>query len=117
LRSHQNRKGAEVGFATETRRSNLRGISEAKNERAGRARVPATPLLMPKGCYVGITVRKNTPNNFPNHISLSLVRSKMRGDQEKMSSALTIHDRHFGAQRTLRHAKETTKFLRSGVVC
>jgi hypothetical protein len=34
-RSHQNRKGAEVGFARETRRSKLRRISQAKASGSG----------------------------------------------------------------------------------
>jgi hypothetical protein len=45
LRSHQDRTGAEVGFASETRRSNLRGIPPPKSEHAGRARIPTTSLL------------------------------------------------------------------------
>jgi hypothetical protein len=35
LRSHQSRKGAEVDFTDEMRRSNLRRISEAKTEGVG----------------------------------------------------------------------------------
>ena len=45
LRSHQNRKGAEVGFTGETRRSNLRGISAPKKERIRRTWIPATSLV------------------------------------------------------------------------
>jgi hypothetical protein len=45
LRSHQNRKGAEVGFARETRRRNLRRISQAKSERVKRTWIPTTDLL------------------------------------------------------------------------
>ncbi len=43
LRSHQDCKGTEVGFARETRRSNLRGIPPPKSVR--RARVPIASLL------------------------------------------------------------------------
>jgi hypothetical protein len=46
LRSHQHRKGAEVGFATETRRRNLRGISQAKSERVRRTWIPTTSLII-----------------------------------------------------------------------
>ena len=38
-------KGAEVGFARETRRSNLRGIPSAKSERVRRTWIPTTSLL------------------------------------------------------------------------
>ena len=37
MRSHQNCQGAEVGFARETRRSNLRGIPSPKSVRVRRA--------------------------------------------------------------------------------
>ena len=40
-----NRKAAEVGFARETRRSNLRGISQAKSERVRRKWIPTTTLI------------------------------------------------------------------------
>jgi hypothetical protein len=36
VRSHQNCKGAEAGFARETRRSNLRGVPSPKSERVRR---------------------------------------------------------------------------------
>jgi hypothetical protein len=43
--SHQNRKGAKVGFARETRRSNLRRISQAKSERVRRGWIPTISLI------------------------------------------------------------------------
>jgi len=46
LRSHQNRKGAEVGFARETRRRNLRRIPPPKSEHVGRAWNPTTSLVI-----------------------------------------------------------------------
>jgi len=46
LRSHQNRKRAEVGFARETRRSNLRGIPSPKSERLTRTWIPTTSLVV-----------------------------------------------------------------------
>jgi hypothetical protein len=45
LRSHQNRKGAEVGFGRETYRSYLRGISSSKSERVRRTWIPTTSLV------------------------------------------------------------------------
>ena len=50
LRSYQNRKGAEVDFARETRRRNLRRISQAKSERVRRTWIPTTPLVT--SCFV-----------------------------------------------------------------
>ena len=47
--SHKNRTGAEVDFARETRRSNLRRISQAKSERVRRTWIPTASLLTPKG--------------------------------------------------------------------
>ena len=44
-RSHPHGKGAEVGFARETRRSNLRGIPPQKSERVRRTWISTTPLL------------------------------------------------------------------------
>ena len=44
-RSHQHRKGAEVDFARETRRSNLRGIPSPKSEWVRRTWISTTPLL------------------------------------------------------------------------
>jgi hypothetical protein len=46
VRSHQNRKGAEVGFAKETRRGNLRGIPSPKSERVRRTRIPTASLII-----------------------------------------------------------------------
>ena len=43
--SHQNRKGAEVGFARETRRSNLRRIPPAKKEWVRRTWIPTISLV------------------------------------------------------------------------
>jgi len=51
-RCHQNRKGAEIGFATETRRSNLRGISSTKSERVRRTWIPTTSLLTHPASYL-----------------------------------------------------------------
>ena len=45
LRSHQNRKGAEVSFARETRLGSLRRISSSKSERRGRTWIPTTSLV------------------------------------------------------------------------
>jgi hypothetical protein len=45
LRSHQNREGAEVGFARETRRSNVRGIPSPKSERVRRTWIPTASLV------------------------------------------------------------------------
>ena len=42
-------KRAKVGFAGETRGSNLRRISQAKSERVRRTRIPTTSLLTAKG--------------------------------------------------------------------
>ena len=44
-RSHQNRKGAEVDFIRETRRSNLRRIPPPKSERVRRTWIPTTSLV------------------------------------------------------------------------
>ena len=44
--SHQNRKGAEVGFARETRGSNPCRISEAKSERIRRTWIPTISLKL-----------------------------------------------------------------------
>jgi hypothetical protein len=46
MQSYQNRKRAEVGFARETRRSNLRGIPSPKSERFKRAWIPTTSLVI-----------------------------------------------------------------------
>jgi hypothetical protein len=43
--AHQNRTGAEVDFPRETRRRNLRRISQTKGARVRRVRVPITSLL------------------------------------------------------------------------
>ena len=45
MRSHQNRKTAEVGFPREARGSNLRRIPSPKSERVTRKRIPTTSLL------------------------------------------------------------------------
>jgi hypothetical protein len=45
VRSHQNCKGAEVGFARETRRSNLRGAPSPKSERVRRTWISSTSLV------------------------------------------------------------------------
>src|SRR5215469_8123269 len=45
MRSRQNRKGAEVGFARETRRSNIRRISSPKREPVRRTWSPTTSLV------------------------------------------------------------------------
>jgi hypothetical protein len=45
LRSHQNRTGAEVGLARETRRRNLRRISQTKSERVRGTWIPTTSLV------------------------------------------------------------------------
>ena len=45
MRSPQNRKGAELDFARETRGSNLRGIPSPESERLRRAGVPTTSLV------------------------------------------------------------------------
>jgi hypothetical protein len=46
LQSRQNRTGAEFGFVTETRGSNLRRISEAKSECVRRTWIPTNPLVI-----------------------------------------------------------------------
>ena len=43
---HKNRKGAEVGFAGETRRRNLHRISHAKSERVRRTWIPTISLVV-----------------------------------------------------------------------
>ena len=48
MRSRENRKGAEVDFARETRRRHLRRISQAKSECVRRTWIPTAPLL--RGC-------------------------------------------------------------------
>ena len=45
MRSYQNSKRAEVGFARETRRGNLRGIPSPKSKRVSRTRIPTTSLV------------------------------------------------------------------------
>ena len=45
MRSYQNRKGAEVEFTAEKRRSNLRGIPSPKSKRVRRTRIPTTSLV------------------------------------------------------------------------
>jgi hypothetical protein len=45
LRSHQNCKGAEFGFARETRRSHLRGVPSPKSERVRRKWISSTFLV------------------------------------------------------------------------
>jgi integrase len=49
VRSHQNRAGAELGFARETRRRNLRRIPQAKSERFRRTWIPTTSLVTASG--------------------------------------------------------------------
>ena len=53
LRSHQYRKEAEVGFARETRRGNLRGIPSPKSERVPRARISTTSLVISCSSLLG----------------------------------------------------------------
>src|SRR5215469_8232067 len=43
--SHQNRKGAEVGFASKTRRGNLHGIPSPKSECVRRTWIPTASLM------------------------------------------------------------------------
>jgi hypothetical protein len=43
--THQNGKGAEADFASETRRRILRGISSPKSERVKRTWIPTTSLV------------------------------------------------------------------------
>jgi hypothetical protein len=45
LRSHQNRKGAEVRFAAETRKSNLHRISTPKVEWVSKTWIPPISLV------------------------------------------------------------------------
>src|SRR5262245_56869385 len=60
-RSHENRKGAEGGFATEARRSKLRRIPTPKNRRFGRTWIVTASLLA--SCRALASVRTNVTFN------------------------------------------------------
>ena len=67
--SHQNRKGAEVDFARETRRSNLRGIPSPKSERVRRTWIPTASLLMPKRGNAQNPKTLGRPKAYPTYIA------------------------------------------------
>ena len=78
-------QGAEVGFARETRRSNLRRISQAKSERVRRTWIPTTSLvtflqLLPfVQCLASEILRRSPPScQIENHMFLAETASWAR---------------------------------------
>jgi hypothetical protein len=75
LCSHQNRKGAEVRFATETRGSNLRRISSPKSEYVRRTWIPTTCLVTAYGSLAfvqGLQVNRQSQGSSARRLQLVL---------------------------------------------
>jgi hypothetical protein len=80
VHSHQNCKGAEIGFVRETRRSNLRRIPQAKSECVRRTWIPTTSLVASCSDLVAsncLAMTARTSKNKANPLNLKLCVSPL----------------------------------------